>query len=49
MLMLISDAVYAEMGYCPAVSCLGVRGLRVQKGETKIAKLLGIINGGMRV
>lgn len=49
MLMLISDALYAEMGYCPAISCLSVRGLRIQEGETKITNLLRMINGGMRL
>lgn len=44
MWMLTSDALYAEMGYCLAASCLGVRGLRIQVGETKITKLLGRIS-----
>lgn len=38
--MLISDALYAVMGYCPSVSCLRVRGLRIQEGQTKITRLL---------
>lgn len=39
-LMIISDALHAAMGYCPTVSCLRLRGLRIQEGETKITKLL---------
>ena len=48
-LMLISDALCADMGSCPAASCLTVRLLRIQEGKTKITKLLGKINDGLRV
>lgn len=37
--MLIPDALRAEMGHCPAVSCLGVKGPRVQEVEMEITTL----------